>query len=276
MPDLEEKEEEKTEEKEEGWEEEGEDASLKEEKSEEKTEEKTEESEEKGEEGSEEKAPTLSKEEALLLEVSELKTRNTTLAQTLRNLEKKVEEHGKTLREADMMEELDEEEAAKVADAQEARAIFLDGLWETMLINPKYEDMPQVVTNYNKQLVVTALSQQLIDEDPTIKMSEAEIAVTQAIEDRKNPHKFYYDNIKLLEEQSQKSKEGEEKKEKEVKKKDPEMKDSPGSVNSMGGGSNDQGQWTMSKLDNMSEDEMIKSKIPEDILQQWKEEKLPK
>ena len=32
----------------------------------------------------------------------------------------------------------------------------------------------------------------------------------------------------------------------------------------------------MSKLDDMSEDELLKANIPDEIITQWKEEKLPK
>lgn len=264
-------------EKKDAWEkeeEEGEDAQLKKEEEAKKAEE---EAAKKKEEGEEEGEP-LSNEEQMRVDMAAMKERNISQDKLIKNLESQVAKQGKVLQEADMLEELDEEELKKVEDAQESRDIFLGGLWETMLINPKYEDLDQVVTSHNKNLVVTAFAQNLMDEDSSITQSDAELAVTQAIDERRNPHKFYYDNIKLIAEQSNKEakEEGKEKDKKEVKKKDPEMKDAPGSVNQMGGGNKEQGYWTMSRLNDMDEDDMAKADIPADILNKWQEEKLPK
>lgn len=254
---------------------EGEDASLKKEGEEGETAEEIAAREAKEAEEAAKKAEGLTTEEELRLEVSELKERNTTLDQSLRNMENKFNKYDKVLREANLLEEVDEDQQREIDRAVAGRKVFLDQMWETMAMNPKYEDIDQVVTSHNKQLVISAYAEQVVEDDPSIDMSTAEIAVKQSIEELTNPHKFYYEQIKVIESGSGEEGKKEEKKE-EISKKAAELKETPGSVNNMGGASKGAGNWTMSKLDDMEEEDMIDADIPEAIIKQWKEGTLPK
>lgn len=252
-------------------EEEGEDASTEGEKKAE---------DEKGEEGEGEekegKDEELSVEELLRIELAELKERNTTLDQNLRNMESKFNTYDKVLREANLLDEVDEEQQKEIDRAVVGRKIFLDQMWETMAMNPKYEDIEQVVTAHNKQLVISAYAEQLTEDDPSIEMSTAEIAVKQSINELTNPHKFFYEQIKIIEKGNAEEGKEKERKKEEVGKKKAELKDAPGSLQNMGGANKGAAGWTMKKLDDMDEETMANANIPEDILEQWKKGTLPK
>jgi len=220
-----------------------------------------------------------STEEELRTEVAELKARNTTLDQTLRNMEGKFSQYDKVLREANLLDEVDPDQQAEIDRANAGRKVFLDQMWEQMELNPKFEDIAQVVTTHNKQLVISAYAEQVVEDDPSVDMATAEIAVKQAIDELTNPHKFFYSQIKIIEKAGEGEEKTEEEKKKEqeaITKKKAELKDAPGSIHNMGGASKGAAGWTMTKLDEMDEVDMINADIPEAVISQWKAGTLPK
>ena len=225
-----------------------------------------------GNSGEEEEDETLTETERLETEISDLKERNTSLDATIRGMEKKFDKYGEVLKAAGMLDELDEDQQKQAEDAERARKVYLSNMWEMMTVNPKFENLEQINTPHNKQIIISLYADNLIAEDGSLDRSTAELAVKQAVDELPNPHKFFYEQITKLE------KEGKEEKEekKKVGKKTPELTKAPGSVSNMGGGNRGEGTYTMSKLDDMSDEELAKADIPEDILVKWKSESLPK
>lgn len=251
-------------------EDEGEDASSKEKEKEEAEAAKKKEEEAKGEGEGDDDA--LTSEEELRTQVSELRERNTSLDAVVRSMEIQIKKYGDVLKEANMLEDVDEEQQRSIERAEEGRKIYLEQLYETMVVNPKYEGIEQLLTSHNKQLVIDTYADQLVDEDPSLDKSTAEMAVVESINELKNPHKFYFEQISIIEKGGKEA----DKENEEIKKKDAKLTDAPGSVNNMGAAGKGESGWTMKKLDEMDEETMNKAKIPDEILEQWKSGLLPK
>ena len=220
---------------------------------------------EEGEEG-------LTPEEELQTQLAELREKNTSLDSTIRSMEVQVKKYGDVLKEANMLDDIDEEQQKDIDRTEENRRVYLEQLYETMLVNPKYDGMEQLLTTHNKQLVVDAYAEQMVSEDSTIDKATAEVAVVQSINELKNPHKFYFEQISIID----KGGKEEDKEKDEIKKKDAKLTDAPGSVNNMGNAGKGESGWTMKKLDEMDDETMSKAKIPDEILEQWKSGTLPK
>lgn len=252
--------------------EEGEDASTKAKEEEEAAAKAAEEAKKAGE-GKKDDEPTT--EDQLREEIAELKEKHSTADATIRAFETKLTTINEVLKEQGFVPEEDAEKLERIAASEGSRREHLSNLYEMMELSPKYPDLAEVVTTHNKQLVLDAYAAELVADDPTIDEATALAAVKQTINELSNPHKFYYEKIKTLEKNSEGETE-EEKKAKEVKKKDAKVTDAPASVANMGAGSGDGGAWTLSKLDNMSEDQLAKANIPQEVLDQWKMGTLPK
>lgn len=200
-------------------------------------------------------------------EMAELRSGYATAGATIKALENQLAEQNKVLVEAGHLDELDASQQAEADKAADARKIYLEGIFEVMTLNPKYEDMGDVITEVGKEAVIKAYTEQLIENNPEFSVQDADLAVRQTIAGHRNPYKFYYDNIKILASDSEKDVK-EAKDLAEVKKKALEATNAPGSVGNMGaGGADGKSGWTMSKLDAMSEDAMEKAGIPADILE---------
>lgn len=212
-------------------------------------------------------------EDQLREEIAELKEKHSTADATVRALETKLTGINEVLKEQGFVPEEDAEKLERIAASESSRREHLSNLYEMMELSPKYPDLAEVVTTHNKQLVLDAYAAELVADDPTIDEATALAAVKQTINELSNPHKFYYEKIKTLEKNSEDaSKEAN----KDVKKKDAKVTDAPASVANMGAGSGDGGAWTLSKLDNMTEEQLANAKIPQEILDQWKMGSLPK
>lgn len=239
--------------------EEGDDASLKAKEAEE-AEAAKKAAEAKDKEGEDE--PTS--EELLQEEIANLKEKYATSDSATKALEAKLIQLNKVMKDAGMeVEEEDPEQQKFLENTANARREYLSNIFEMMSVNPKYPDLAEVMTTHNKQLVIEAYAGELLKDDPTIAEETAIAAVKQTVNELSNPHKFFYEQIKILEK-------GSKEENKEIKKKDPIVTDAPGSVNKMGGGGGDGGAWTLSKLDNMSEENLAKADISQSILDQWK------
>lgn len=214
-------------------------------------------------------------EDLLREEIAELKERHTTSDAATRALENKLTAINSVLKEQGFVSEEDPEKQERLVSAESARREHLSNLLEMMELSPKYPDLAEVVTTHNKQLVIEAYASNLIKDDPSLDEATALAAVTQTINELSNPHKFYYEQIKTLEKGAA-DETDEEKKAKAVKSKDPKITEAPASVANMGAGSGDGGAWTLSKLDNMNEEDLAKANISQDILDQWKQGTLPK
>ncbi len=245
--------------------EEGEDASIKAKEEEDAAAKAAEEAKASG--GKKADEPTV--EDLLREEIAELKDKYGTSDTAVRALENKLTNINQVLKEQGFVPEEDPEEQKRVLSSESARREYLSNLHEMMLLSPKYPDLEEVVTTHNKQLVMEAYAAEVVADDPSINEATALDAVKQTINELSNPYKFYYEKIKTLEK-------GSEEGTKEVKKKDPKVTDAPASVANMGAGSGDGGAWTLSKLDNMSEEQLATAKVPQDILDQWKMGTLPK
>ncbi len=217
----------------------------------------------------------LSVEDKLHEEIAELKERHSTSDATVRALENKLTAVNEVLKEQGFVTEEDPDKQAQIIASETSRREYLSNLHEMMALSPKYPDLEEVVTTHNKQLVIEAYAANLVADDPSIDEATALAAVKETVAGLSNPHKFYYEQIKALEKAGGgETEEG--KKAKAIKNKDPKMTDAPASVANMGAGSGDGGAWTASKLDNMSEELLALSDVPQAILDQWKAGTLPK
>ena len=253
--------------------EEGEDASVKAKEEEEAAAKAAE--EEKAKAGAKKEGDEPTTEDQLREEIAELKEKHSTADATIRAFETKLTSINEVLKEQGFVPEEDAEKLERIAASEGARREHLSNLYEMMELSPKYPDLAEVVTTHNKQLVLEAYAAELVADDPTIGEATALAAVKQTINELSNPHKFYYEKIKILEKGSEGETE-EEKKAKAVKKKDAKVTDAPASVANMGAGSGDGGAWTLSKLDNMTEEQLAVAKVPQEILDLWKMGSLPK
>lgn len=253
--------------------EEGEDAGTKTKEEEEAAAQAAEEAKKAG--GKKDDDAELSVEEKLREEIAELKERHSTSDATVRALENKLTAVNEVLKEQGFVTEEDPEKQERIIASETSRREYLSNLHEMMVLSPKYPDLEEVVTTHNKQLVIEAYAANLVADDPSIDEATALAAVKQTVGELSNPHKFYYEQIKALEKAGAGETE-EQKKAKAVKNKDPKMTDAPASVANMGAGSGDGGAWTASKLDNMSEEALALSDVPQAILDQWKQGTLTK
>lgn len=217
----------------------------------------------------------LSVEETLREEIAELKERHSTSDTLVRALENKLTAVNEVLKEQGFVTEEDPEKQAQIIASETSRREYLSNLHEMMSLSPKYPDLEEVVTTHNKQLVIEAYAANLVADDPSIDEATALAAVKETVATLSNPHKFYYEQIKALEKAGAGETE-EQKKAKAIKNKDPKMTDAPASVANMGAGSGDGGAWTATKLDNMSEEALALSDVPQAVLDQWKAGTLPK
>ena len=203
-------------------------------------------------------------------EVSQLRIILREQNRRLREMQQQLEKSNKSLTEKGLIEEPDEEEAAEAQKADTIRAIQLETLLETMRINPKFEDVDEVVSQSRFDDMVEGFA--FAQSQKNGGTAEDYIdAVAAKIWSMPNPYRFMYEKIKQYHPDFKKP---------EVKdepptpapsqtpaKSEPKPKTAPPSVSNLPSSVSESGGWTAARIDGMAEEEL--SKVPKDIYQKY-------
>ena len=203
-------------------------------------------------------------------EVSQLRIILREQNRRLREMQQQLEKSNKSLTEKGLIEEPDEEEVAEAQKADTIRAIQLETLLETMRINPKFEDVDEVVTQSRFDDMVEGFA--FAQSQKNGGTAEDYIdAVAAKIWSMPNPYRFMYEKIKQYHPDFKKP---------EVKdepptpapsqtpaKSEPKPKTAPPSVSNLPSSVSESGGWTAARIDGMAEEEL--SKVPKDIYQKY-------
>jgi len=177
-------------------------------------------------------------------------------------LEEKLKEHG-------ILSEEDVENINAEPEVDEGRITQLESYLETMRLSPKFEDVDTVVSQQHHDEFVDALSRSVAKEQG-ISYNDAHAQVMEHIWDKQtNPYRYLYENIKQYHPTYKKS---EAPASPPGGKKEPDS--APPSISDVGGGVGQKGGWTMTKIDNMPEDEL--NDIPKEVYDKYLREELPK
>ena len=145
----------------------------------------------------------------------------------------------------------------------ENRGDILDGLLETMAVNPTYQDVKQVCSQSNFQDMFEAIGAAVADKDgtdPMIAAMEAELAVWKL----PNPYQYMYGLIKkyhanYIKKEDEKGASVEDKKTSAI---------APDTIVNKGGGSADSKVgWTTKRIDEMEEDDL--GSVPKDVYDKY-------
>ena len=145
----------------------------------------------------------------------------------------------------------------------------LDGFLENMRLTSNFADVDEVCSQANHDDFVDALTKGVAKEQG-ISYSDAYVAATDHIWSQTNPYRFLYENIKKYHPSYQKANTATPNARTSSTGAD---KTAP-NIAGVGGGSNNKGGWTMSKIDDMPEDML--STVPSDIYDRYLKEDLPK
>lgn len=203
-------------------------------------------------------------------EVSQLRIILREQNRRLREMQQQLEKSNKSLTEKGLIEEPDEEEIAEAQKADTIRAIQLETLLETMRINPKFEDVDEVVTQSRFDDMVEGFA--FAQSQKNGGTAEDYIdAVAAKIWSMPNPYRFMYEKIKQYHPDFKKP---------EVKdepptpapsqtpaKSEPKPKTAPPSVSNLPSSVSESGGWTAARIDGMAEEEL--SKVPRDVYQKY-------
>jgi hypothetical protein len=172
-------------------------------------------------------------------------------------LQVSFEEQAKALKDAKIIEE-DPEELEKTQQARESRELYLDSILEVMRVNPKYEDIDNVVSQEHWDDMTQAWAAAYQEEhggklDVITRNIEAEIW------GRKNPYIYMYKLIKDTHPDYIETEKGKGRKVnlKDNKNNQPSIEDIPG------GGGSDKVGWTTARIDGMEEEDL--NKVPADV-----------
>lgn len=195
----------------------------------------------------------------------------------LERVTKALEETNKYLKEANIITPEDEEKAKEAQLAQVKRQEYLDDLLEVMRVNPKYEDVDEVVSQEHFDDLVEAMAKAYVTtEGGTVE--EAEKLIVAEIQGMRNPYKYMYDIIKKYHPAyrvAPNSGNGEDKgasdkdeaNKKAGKRTDLSVEKVAGSIQEINGGSSGTGGWTAAKIDDL--DELELDKVPPDIYEKY-------
>jgi len=192
-------------------------------------------------------------------EVRELRALLREQKREMTELRMQMQGTSKALKEAGVLDEGEEdEEQKKLLQRQEAlRAQQLETMLEMMRLNPKYEDVDEVVSQEHFDDMVEAMAE-VYAERTGVSKGEAVMAVEDWIWSQPNPYKLMYAQIKQYHpdyaKQPPKGGGGGPK----------EPAKAPSSLQAMaGGGGADAAGWTAAKIDALPEDEL--NKVPRDV-----------
>jgi len=219
-------------------------------------------------------------------EVRELREISRSQKLELDRMTREYERLNKILKDKGLIDEEDENVRKAQEDAARAnyerRVSTLNDMLEIMKVNPKYEDIEDVVSQRNFDDMVTALSKYYVSQkggDVQSIMTEIE----REIWSLPNPYKYMYDMIKkyhpsysakkeektILDDVKKALEKGEKKEggKEKVKEQAMSLQDLPG------GGSKDGGGWTAAKIDAMDESDLVK--VPAEIYSKYMRGELP-
>jgi hypothetical protein len=203
-------------------------------------------------------------------EVSQLRIILREQNRRIREMQQQLEKSNKSLTEKGLIEEPDEDEVVEAQKADTIRAIQLETILETMRINPKFEDVDEVVTQSRFDDMVEGFA--FAQSQKNGGTAEDYIdAVAAKIWSMPNPYRFMYEKIKQYHPDFKKP---------EVKdepptpapsqtpaKSEPKPKTAPPSVSNLPSSVSESGGWTAARIDGMAEEEL--SKVPRDIYQKY-------
>ena len=181
-------------------------------------------------------------------------------------LKSRLDKTAQTMKEAGIAPEEDEEQA-KQRELAELRRAHLETILEAMRVNPKYEDVDEVVSQAHFDDMVEAMAEAYVEKyGGDIRSVAAEIE--NWIWSLPNPYKFMYEQIKKYHPDY-------------APKQEPagspaptprEPAQAPTSVAGIGGGASGRGGWTAKMIDELPEDEL--HKVPKDIYELYLQGKL--
>lgn len=165
-------------------------------------------------------------------------------------LKQQQDVHKQSLAENQLLKEADpdEEKQAQLVVAQ--RQAQLDGYLETMRLNPKYQDVDEVISQENFDNLVLTLGQKYVAERGG-DLTTAVTGLTNYIWAQANPYRYTYDLIKGME---QKAPAGDAPK--PAASAAPKPVDAPPSLGALPAGGKGEGGWTAERIDNLPEDKL--------------------
>ena len=201
-------------------------------------------------------------------EVSQLRILLREQNRRIRELQSKVEKSTGELKEKGYIEEPDEEEQLEAEKTNTLRATQLETLLETMRINPKFEDVDTVVSQSRFDDMVEGYAFATAQQQGG-KAEDYIDAVAAKIWAMPNPYRFMYEKIKAFHPDFTSKEERKEEPEtpKAQPKAEPKPKTAPATISNLPASNEESGGWTSSRIDNMSEEDLVK--VPKDIYQRY-------
>lgn len=183
----------------------------------------------------------------------------------LDTLSRANEEINKKLQEANIIAPEDVEKQKEAQSLLVKRNEQLEDILEIMRINPKFEDIDQVVSQSHFDDMVEAMAKVVVDRQGG-KLDEVIKGIEGEIWSMRNPYKFMYEQIKKFHPKFRKA---EVPVKKEEKKEDLEAVKIASSLQDIpaGGSSGSSSGWTAAKIDAMSEEDL--DKVPSDVYQKY-------
>jgi hypothetical protein len=208
--------------------------------------------------------------EAIEAERAELRQAAREQKREVDRLNIELEKATKALQKAELLPEDDPEIAKKTEELAAIRQSQLETLLETMELNPKFEDVREVVSQSNFDDIVEAMAKHVVSTEGgklMERVKEVEIAVWRL----PNPYKYMYQKIKEFHPAFAKPA-GEGKKKEDDEKGKEKPPDSPppkvpGSVHNIPGGGSAATGWTAAMIDDLPEDEL--HKVPRDVYDKY-------
>lgn len=189
--------------------------------------------------------------------------------QAIANLSAKLEEQNRKLEEAQIITPEDLEKQRELQEIADARRETLEDLLEVMRVNPKFEDIDEVVSTNHFTDLVEALTSVVVRQESgkgnTVNRDTVYSQIEAEIWAMRNPYKWCYEQIKINHPDYKNKKE---EKEKEIKTAGKTAEDllkvekTATSILNMGGG-HESTTWTKQRIDDLPEDEL--NTVPTDI-----------
>ncbi|MGW8178619.1 MAG: hypothetical protein ACWGQW_07625 [bacterium] len=189
----------------------------------------------------------------------------------LRNANARADRLEMKLKESGILSDEDIENINAEPEVDAGRQNQLEGFLENMRLSTKYEDVDDVVSQQHHDEFVDALTRSVAKEQG-LAYKDAYGAVMEHIWDKQtNPYRYLYDNIKKYHPDFKGAKTAT----REGKRTAPNEEKTAPSISDVGGsGGATKGGWTMSKIDDMPEDEL--NSVPKDVYDKYLREELPK
>lgn len=184
---------------------------------------------------------------------------------------KDLEKATEALKKAELIPGDDPEVTKKLEETQALKLQSLETMLEIMELNPKFEDVREVVSQRHFDDMVEAMAKYIVNNEGG-KLNQRVVEVETTIWGMANPYKYMYEKIKQFhpdymrtvkknEDDGSGTKDGEKKTEDKIP---PKI---PGSIHNIPGASSGQGGWTAAMIDAL--DELELGKVPKDVYQKY-------